>query len=228
MDNILSQHLGQQAYNPAQWYWLADDGRVFSGPLETVVTTSDSGYVAWVAAGNPQTAWPRELDGNQTDAALQDVLTPHGMFVNLSYYAVDVRWRVEQGGMTISNGMPIKTDDRSQAKINGLRLMSLPGAMVKEGEDPLAQPPPTNPFTTEFWAADYTLWTLNASQILMVSNELQALMDNTFDVSADVLTQIQNGTVTTRDQVNSMFGYDPNYAGRSTRSVPFPKNLRAG
>jgi hypothetical protein len=69
-------------YQPQQWYWLATDGRLYSGPTQTTVTTADSGYQAWIADGiKVATPWPVDDVGAQTTASLQAVLTPYGMTV---------------------------------------------------------------------------------------------------------------------------------------------------
>ncbi|UGX90323.1 hypothetical protein G6321_00031300 [Bradyrhizobium barranii subsp. barranii] len=72
-------HLTGPIFNPFDWYWVADDGRVYSSKRQVVVVdTNDPTFVAWKLAEYVPTIWPRDLAGNQTDAALQDVLTPLG------------------------------------------------------------------------------------------------------------------------------------------------------
>jgi hypothetical protein len=71
-------------YTPHAWYWLADDGRVFSSAGPAIVTASDSGYVAFLASGRVATIWPRNTSGAQTIAAMQDVMTPYSITVPTS------------------------------------------------------------------------------------------------------------------------------------------------
>lgn len=71
-------HLTGPIYNPHDWYWLAEDGRLYSGARQVVVTVSDPAFMAWRDSGFAPTNWPRDLAGNQTDQALQEVLTPLG------------------------------------------------------------------------------------------------------------------------------------------------------
>jgi hypothetical protein len=59
-------------YNIHDWYWLADDGRVFSSARRVTVDTSDQGYQTFIEGGMA-TPWPRDDRGDQTDKALQDV-----------------------------------------------------------------------------------------------------------------------------------------------------------
>lgn len=71
-------------YNPFDWYWRADDGRVFSSARGTTVAAGDAVFVAWGEDGTEPTRWPRDEADGQTDAALQDVLTPYGLHVGLA------------------------------------------------------------------------------------------------------------------------------------------------
>lgn len=68
-------------YNPLDWYWAAEDGRLFASARATSVQPSDKEFAAWKASGRAPTAWPRDDAGAQTDAALQEVLAPYGISV---------------------------------------------------------------------------------------------------------------------------------------------------
>jgi hypothetical protein len=68
-------------YNPWDWYWLADDHRVFASKRAIVVTDTDTAYLARVADGMRATPWPRDGAGNQTNSAMQSVMTPYGITV---------------------------------------------------------------------------------------------------------------------------------------------------
>ena len=118
-------------------YWHADDGRVYFSGTQVQMTTNDPDYVAWVDAGNTATQWPRDDQGAQTDAALQEVLDPYNKFANLKYYTAFKRWQKEQGGITLESGMPIKTDDRSQAKISGAYFAGTGAADRRHAMGPL-------------------------------------------------------------------------------------------
>ena len=169
---------------PTNWYWLADDGRLFSSKSQTIVAADDPAYVAWDVTYNA-TRWPADDAGAQTDASLQAVLEPMGMFANLKYYTDNARWRKEQGGITTTAGMPILTDDRSQAKINGTRI-------VAQGNAALSTP---------WHAADDQFYTMASADIIAMSDDLQTHINNCFATSSDVQAQIDSGTITTREQV---------------------------
>lgn len=65
-------------FAPADWYWLADDRRIYSSGRQITVDESDADYVSWVTKSQP-TRWPCDGDGHQTDAALAEVLAVHGL-----------------------------------------------------------------------------------------------------------------------------------------------------
>lgn len=61
-------------YSPADWYWRAEDKRLFSSRLGAEIRENDAAFVAWSQAGGIPTVWPRDDDGVQTQAALDEVL----------------------------------------------------------------------------------------------------------------------------------------------------------
>ncbi len=70
-------------FNPHDWYWQADDGRVFSSFYSDLVKKGDSRFKDWKEAGGTATRWPQDAEGNQTDAALDAVLHLYGISVGL-------------------------------------------------------------------------------------------------------------------------------------------------
>lgn len=72
-------------YDFADWYWLADDGRLFSSSASDLVADDDPAYIAWLAArpGYRPAPWPRDEAGEQTDAALQWVFDRVGLAVHV-------------------------------------------------------------------------------------------------------------------------------------------------
>lgn len=87
---------------PTDWYWRAEDGRVFSSARVAVVDEDDESYLDFVAS-NHATGWPRDEEGVQSDAALQEVLTPHGIYLLLDDLKsqlkaqIDAQAEVERG-----------------------------------------------------------------------------------------------------------------------------------
>lgn len=86
-------------YDPRNWYWLADDGRIYSSAAGEVVTDEDKAFKAWTEAGSIPTPWPRDEEGNQTDAALQDVLRPYGLAPPISVSPLQIRKALRQTGL---------------------------------------------------------------------------------------------------------------------------------
>lgn len=66
-------------YNPQNWYWLAEDGRIYSSAKQALIKDTNEDFIAWTKAGHPPTPWPKDRDGEETDAALAEVLAPYGL-----------------------------------------------------------------------------------------------------------------------------------------------------
>jgi hypothetical protein len=171
-------------YLVSDWYWIVggDAANVWSSARAMSVPVSDADYTAWlVANSNPSPI--------ATMADLHALLAAQYPPGSLETYCVFKRWQKEQGGITLTSGMPIATDDRAQAKINGVRLAILdaPGG------------------TTQWHAADGTYWPLDVAAITAMSNELQAHINNCFTISSDTMAAIAGGTITTLTQIDSAF-----------------------
>jgi hypothetical protein len=69
------------SFNPADWYWLASDGRVYSSKRNALVYSYDSPYMAFVAAKGAASPWPVDANGQQTTAALGAVLAAYGITI---------------------------------------------------------------------------------------------------------------------------------------------------
>ncbi|MFC3074702.1 hypothetical protein [Shinella pollutisoli] len=65
-------------YNPRDWYWLADDGRLYSSAAQALLDSDEPAYMEWSQEHRP-TRWPIDGEGEQTDAALTEVLAPYGL-----------------------------------------------------------------------------------------------------------------------------------------------------
>jgi len=172
-------------YIPDNWYWTADDGRVYSSAAKCLVEAAEAAYAAWRAAGNAATPWPRDGAGVQTDAALQEVLTPFGLWVDLSAYAADKRWRVETGGIVVS-GAPIATDDRSKTMLMGARIKADADPQYSVG-----------------WKTDAGFVSLTAAQIVGISDAVLAHVDACFAAEATVRAGIETGDIQTIAEIDA-------------------------
>jgi len=65
------------------WYWLASDGRIYSSARNALVYSYDSAYLAFVAKHGGCTPWPGDANGQQTMAAMQDVMSPYGVTISI-------------------------------------------------------------------------------------------------------------------------------------------------
>ncbi|WP_439372908.1 hypothetical protein [Bradyrhizobium sp. DASA03120] len=78
---LFDYQLNGLMFVPRDWYWLAEDGRVYSSARQAIIDTTDATFAAWVEAGYAPTGWPRNLGGEQTKEALQDVVKEYRLTV---------------------------------------------------------------------------------------------------------------------------------------------------
>lgn len=180
------------SFNPADWYWRADDGRAYSSARQEIVAAGDAGLAAFEAAHGYVTRWPCDDAGDQTDAALAAVLAPYGRSLwpvplkeRLSAYVADKRWQVETGGIVVG-GLPVATDDRSKIMIIGARVKA-----AADGD-----------FTTE-WKTQAGFVSIDASTIVAISDAVLAHVDACFAAEAVVLAAIEAGTITTTAEIDT-------------------------
>lgn len=79
---------------PHDWYWLADDGRLYSSTQQRLVKTSDAAYKAWLKEGRVATRWPEDNSGAQTEASLIDVISAYDLVIGESALYVARRQRI--------------------------------------------------------------------------------------------------------------------------------------
>ena len=203
--------------NIADHYWKildrSDDG-VYQSKTNSMVPDSDSRYAQWrtVAGDATPIASERELALTLRNraSALPEWLLSAPSFIQpspdsysadqLKAYANDARWRKEQGGTTSTMGPPIKTDDRAQAKITGLHTAVTQPAASQEAQPSL---PPTR--YTDFHFADGTIQSISTSMIIGLNNDLLTHINDCFSISAMVHSEIDDGSITTLEQIDAAF-----------------------
>lgn len=79
---------------PRDWYWLADDGRLYSSRHQRLVTDNNGGYIDWKAEGRIPTRWPEDDAAAQTDASLLDVVSAYNLVIGESSLDVARRHRI--------------------------------------------------------------------------------------------------------------------------------------
>ena len=103
-------------------------------------------------------------------------------------YVANKRWEKETGGITVS-GFAIATDAQSQTKILGAR--------VAADSD--------SSFTTEWKSPDGTFTTIDAPTIIAISNAVLSHVQSCFALESQIINDIENGIITTKEQVDSSF-----------------------
>jgi len=158
------------AFNPYNWYWLADDGRIFSSLQQAQVPDTDQGYNDFCQANTP-TRWPADDAGAQTDASLQAALDPHQtIFANNMYYSANQRWLSENLGITVTGvasapgGMPLLTDDRSKNLVGLCQSIAIADAT----------------FPTTWVAADWNNYALTNAEIKSMAQQLYQHINDCF------------------------------------------------
>ncbi|WP_316189388.1 hypothetical protein [Bradyrhizobium sp. SZCCHNS1054] len=185
------QMLSRPINYPSDWYWIASNGNVYSSARQLVVTAEDAAYVAWLAAGNIPTIWPKDDSGGQTIAALQDVLTTYGLFADLVAYANARQWAKATVGYAVTvNGAPITISTTSES----LGLITGKVARLQQPNPPAAVTWQTGPTSfVSIPAADFTT----------LATEVADFVQSTFDKLATALAGIAAGTITTQAAVDA-------------------------
>jgi len=114
--------------------------------------------------------------------------TPPSTPVDLIAYAANRRWEKEVGGITV-NGLQVATDDRSKMMISGARVA--------------AEADPN--FVTQWKAANGSFVTIDAAAVITISDMMLAHVSNCFAIEAQVLAEIDAGTISTVEQIDAAF-----------------------
>ncbi|MBX8811211.1 DUF4376 domain-containing protein [Ochrobactrum sp. MR34] len=117
-----------------------------------------------------------------------EIYTPPPTSHELRSLAAQKRWEKEVGGITLS-GLVVHTDDRSKIMISGARVAA-------EAD---------RNFTTQWKGADGSFVTLDAAMIVAISNAVSNHVSNCFALEAQVLAQIEAGTITTATEIDAAF-----------------------
>jgi len=108
--------------------------------------------------------------------------------VDLLNYAADKRWQKEVGGIEFG-GIPVATDDRSKSMIIGARLAA--------DADPA--------WSTMWVGADGVVYPIDAAAIVAISDAVQAHVNACFTLYAAVKAGIDDGDVTSAEQIDTAF-----------------------
>jgi len=119
-------------------------------------------------------------------------VAPTPTVAELKAHLADYRWKIETGGLTVQvNGhtFPVQTDDRSQTKFNAILL----GTII----DPT--------FSTPFKNKEGNFITLNRDECQQMATAVGDFVKKAFASEEVVQGQVDGGSVTTYDQVETNF-----------------------
>lgn len=198
-----------RSYDPHDWYWKADDGRIFASARQMLVTEDDADYVAFAEVVMPS-VWPRDETDAQTDEALQDVLRPYEIAASLPAYAADVRWRTQTGGITV-NGLPFATDSLSLGALNSAYIYTQ-----------------SNTGATFSWKLeDGSFVTLTKADVDALQAAVSEFGQNCYACEDTTLDGIEGGTITTTEEIDAAFAAIPNtFTGVSGQAVKSRRHKR--
>lgn len=108
--------------------------------------------------------------------------------MTLQQYAAAKRWEKEVGGIEI-NGLTVSTDDRSKTMISGAR--------VAAQNDP--------DFTTQWKSSNGSFVTINAAAVIAISDAMLRHVSDCFAIEAQVLAEIEAGTISSLEQIDAAF-----------------------
>jgi hypothetical protein len=123
------------------------------------------------------------------DLTISEWKPPSQPPVDLAAYAKSARDRHEEGGITVS-GVPIATDDRSKTLVLGARR--------RVEKDPS--------LVTKWSAADGSIYPLDASTIIAVSDAIGDFVAELFEAYAGIMVDLAAGTIKTPEEIDARYG----------------------
>lgn len=190
-------------YNPHDWYWKDDGGKIFSSAAEALVSDTDPKFKAWLARGLQPTRWPVDDTGTQTAAALDEVLAAHGLSTGLTAdsliaYAKKKQKAIADGGFTVNanlSGVALNVAvDTSPTSMSNLLLAVQLAQMMIGG---------TVPMGSIDWVQDSGNVTLTPQQVLAVGAAVAKQMQQSFTALGDIIAAIKAGTISTKAKIDS-------------------------
>jgi hypothetical protein len=181
--NLMAAPASARTYDPTDWYWIADDGRIFASARQTLVLADDADYAEFVQMAMPS-QWPRDEAGQQT---------AYRIAVDLKAYAFYLRDQVEHDRCPVTGvaGMTeVRTDLNAQTLINRYHQVAA-----------------NNPAFTAAWVLpDRSTVTLDQAAINALFDQTTSFIAGTYGTYSATIGGIDGGTITTIDQIDQAFG----------------------
>lgn len=188
--------------NPKDHYWSRDDGAIYASNSQTIVTDGDAAFVAWLAAGNRATRWPIDGDGNQTVAALQDVLNAYGLFVDLAAYTMARRDALLDLGFEFRGVM---YQSRVTDRENILGASVLASMAIAAGAQPGDFQWAGEAVDFEWIALDNSMVKMDAQTVIALGATQAARKRELIFLARLIKDEIDAGTITTTAQIDAAF-----------------------
>jgi len=178
----------------SDWYWVADDGRVYSSARQIIVDAQDVEYLGWLGIFGSATAWPSTPEGEQTDAELQKAVAPFGLLVGIPAHIADRRWRREVAGITVEiAGEPVMVSTQRGDDRAALHQVY---SAIRDG---------LRPDGATFNFADGKPRSVNNADMMAAILAALAHVQAAFDLGANVLAQYEAGVIMTVADVDAAF-----------------------
>lgn len=171
-------------YDPQDWYWIiaGDQDKVWSSAAAGYVDIDDAAYAAWLEAGGG----PTPIGSLAELAEVLAAQYPSGM---LKTYAAAVRYAKEIAGCMVG-GVEYPSDRETQAKLTSAALF--------------AQVDNTQTFQWKLADGSFSE-PLSAAEMIAVAAAVGGYVNVCFVEEAEVVAEIDAGTITTRGQVDAAF-----------------------
>ena len=175
-------------YAPSNWYWVVggDQDKVWSSTAAGYVNMSDESYAEWLEAGGR----PTPIGSIEDLAQVFAEQYPGGM---LTMYANAVQWTKAIGGYQTTVG------EQSITFPTSTESMGLISGKVQRLQQP-------DPPTSISWQIGPTSFIdIPAADFTALATQIADFVQETFDMLKTVFSQIETGTITTREQVDVAF-----------------------
>jgi hypothetical protein len=197
----------QYPFSAADWYWYVggDTVNVYGSKRNIYVDTTDADFQAWMTMtgidagpiGTEAEIWPYVqpmlpawmFNGTTFSQPSEGAYTKD----QLAGYNSDTRARKETGGIVV-NAVEMRSDLRASQNI----------VIARYSADAV---PPGTVFKTALERSDGKPYPADAAAVIEVSNALFAHVNRCLTTWDDTQTQIDGGTVTTLEQIDTAYAW---------------------